>query len=55
MDIFIVIGAIFIISFILAIRSLRNLTKIEEMEHAHKELKKGRVIFQNDSSSSASS
>ncbi len=50
-----VIGAILVISIVLAVRSLRNLTRIEEMEHAHKELKKGRVIFQNDSSSSASS
>jgi len=52
--IYIIIG-IFIFSFFLALRSLKNLSKMDEMKNAHEDLKKDRVIFQKDSSSSFSS
>lgn len=53
MDITIVAAIIFLISFILALRSLRNLTKIDEVVHVKEELKKGKIIYQSDSSSSS--
>lgn len=54
MQIIIVFTGIFIASVILAVRSLRNLEKIEGVKTVATELKKGKVIFQNDSVSSTS-
>ena len=47
--IFVIIG-LAIISVLLAYRSLKRTQKLEEIIDAKKELTKGRVIFQNDSS-----
>ena len=43
----IVIG-IFLFSFILALRSLRQLSRSEEIGSVKQELKKGKTIFQTD-------
>lgn len=45
-----VIIALAIISVALAYRSLKGINKIEEIGEAKKDLTKGRVIFQNESS-----
>jgi hypothetical protein len=52
MNVGIVILVIAAISVGLALRSLKQLSSLEEIEHVQEEMKKGRVIFQNDSSSS---
>lgn len=39
-----------LVSVALAYRSLRNIDKVEELGKAKQQLKKGRVIFQRDSS-----
>lgn len=44
-----------IISFALAYRSLLHLEKMEEVKKVRKELKRGKVIFRQDSSSSGKS
>ncbi len=45
-----VIIALAILSVALAYKSLRSMQKLEEVGEAKKELTKGKVIFQNDSS-----
>ena len=54
MPIIFVLLALFIVSVILAIISLKNLQKMEAVKTVTQELKKGKVIFQNDSGSSLS-
>lgn len=48
-----IVSILVIVSVVLAIHSLRNLNKLEEVGEVKKELKTGRVIFQNDSSYSS--
>lgn len=43
-----------VISFLLAFRSLKQTEKVKEVDHAKRELKKGKVIYQSDSSSDVS-
>ncbi len=47
---FFVIAIIAVVSIALAYRTLKNLSKVEEIGKAKRELKKGRVIFQRGSS-----
>ena len=54
MPILFVLFIILILSIILAVRSLKNLEKIEGVKTVKEELKKGKVIFQKDTVSSAS-
>lgn len=49
--IFVIVIAIALISFLLALNSLRSLGNRRELEEAKKALEKGRVIYQDSSSS----
>ena len=50
----IVILILVIISVVLAIRSLKQLEKMEHVDTVKNELKKGKVVFQEDSSTVSS-
>jgi len=54
MNIWFVLLIIFIVSILLAIRSFKHLQKMEKVKDVTEELKKGKVIFQNDSVVSSS-
>lgn len=51
MNIFVVVVIIFIISFIWALFSLREFRHGKETKNVEEELKKGRVVYHNESSS----
>jgi hypothetical protein len=48
-----IILIIVVISFLLAFRSLKQLQKMEKVNEAKKELRRGKVVFQSDSSSAS--
>lgn len=54
MTVLFVIILLAVVSVLLAINSLRNLHKIEEIKTAQEDLNKGKVIFHRDSVSSPS-
>lgn len=52
--VFIVIGVLLLISFLMSLWSLKHLNHKKEVEHVSSELQKGRVIFQSESSEESS-
>ncbi len=54
MNIIFILLLLFVVSVFLAFRSLKHLQKLEKVKDVTEELKKGKVIFQNDSPVSSS-
>lgn len=50
-----IVGALFVIAFLMSLASLRDLLKRHpEIKHAQEELAKGKVLYQSDSSGASS-